>query len=104
MIKYMDVVNDVILRDPGERRLKEERAQGAKIVISEHFNTKQSIFLDFVLSQYVKVGVDELDQDKLAPPLKLKYHNSIQDAVVDLGDDVGTVFADFQQHLYQRVA
>lgn len=83
---------------------REERAQQAKIVISEHFNTKQRIFLDFVLSQYVKVGVDELDQDKLAPLLKLKYHNSIQDAVADLGDDVGTVFADFQQYLYQRVA
>ena len=49
------------------------------------FNTKQQVFLDFVLSHYVTVGVDELDQEKLTPLLRLKYHNSIADAVADLG-------------------
>jgi hypothetical protein len=29
--------------------------------------------------------VDELDQEKLTPFLRLKYHNSIADAVADLG-------------------
>jgi len=33
--------------------------------------------------QYVKVGVEELDQDKLPPLLKLKYNNAIADAVAD---------------------
>jgi len=50
-----------------------------------HFNDKQRSFLDFVLAQYVKVGVDELALEKLSPLLKLKYHNSIPDAVADLG-------------------
>jgi len=36
---------------------REERALNAKAEISTHFNTKQQAFLDFVLSQYVKVGV-----------------------------------------------
>jgi type I restriction enzyme R subunit len=51
----------------------------------------------------VKVGVEELAQDKLSPLLKLKYHNAIADAVANLGrsDEVGRVFARFQKYLYQ---
>jgi len=33
--------------------MREERARKAQIVISTHFNSKQQVFLDFVLSQYV---------------------------------------------------
>jgi type I restriction enzyme R subunit len=81
-----------------------QRAEKAKVEISTHFNSKQQVFLDFVLSHYVKVGVEELDQDKLAPLLKLKYHDSIQDAVADLGSDVGQTFTGFQKYLYHDVA
>jgi hypothetical protein len=35
-------------------------ANKAKVVISTRFNSKQQVFLDCVLSQYVKVGVQEL--------------------------------------------
>ncbi|MDB6004515.1 MAG: putative restriction endonuclease [Prosthecobacter sp.] len=83
---------------------REERAAKAKVEISTHFNSKQQVFLDFVLSHYVSVGVEELDQDKLTSLLKLKYHNSIQDAVADLGNDVGKAFTGFQKYLYQDVA
>ena len=38
-----------------------------------------------MLSQYVKVGVHELDKEKLSPLLKLKYNNAIADAIADLG-------------------
>jgi type I restriction enzyme R subunit len=83
---------------------REERAARAKVVISTHFNSKQQVFLDFVLSHYVAVGVEELDQDKLTPLLRLKYHNSIADAVAELGraEDIGEVFAGFQKYLYQK--
>ena len=82
---------------------RQERAEKAKVEISTHFNSKQQVFLDFVLSQYVKVGVEELAQDKLSPLLKLKYHNAIADAVADLGrpEEIGKVFAGFQKYLYQ---
>jgi len=85
---------------------REERAQKAKIIISTHFNSKQQVFLDFVLSQYVKIGVDELAQEKLSPLLKLKYHNAIADAVADLGrpEEIGKVFSGFQKYLYQHQA
>ena len=78
-----DVLAHVAYALPPETR--EERAERAKLVISTHFNTKQQVFLDFVLSHYVRVGVQELDQDKLTPLLQLKYHNSIADAMADLG-------------------
>jgi len=67
-------------------------------MISTYFNTKQRVFLDCVLSHYVSESVGELDQDKLTPLLRLKYHDSIADAVADLGKpkDIGRVFAGFQ--------
>jgi len=85
---------------------REERAARAKVVISTHFKPKQQVFLDFVLSHYVHVGVDELDQEKLTPLLRLKYQNSISDAVADLGQpiEIGRVFSGFQKYLYQPQA
>ena len=85
---------------------REERATKAKVIISTHFNTKQQVFLDFVLSHYVNVGVEELDQEKLALFLRLKYHDSISDAVADLGkpEEIGHVFVGFQKYLYQQQA
>lgn len=81
---------------------REERAAKARVIITQHFNNKLQIFLDFVLAHYVPIGVEELDQTKLTPLLKLKYHNSIADAVADLGkpDEIGKVFAGFQKYLY----
>ena len=83
---------------------REERAAKAKVEISTHFNTKQQAFLDFVLSHYVTVGVEELDQEKLSPLLKLRYHDSIPDAVADLGqpEQIRTAFVGFQKYLYQQ--
>ncbi len=82
---------------------RQERAEQAKVEIGTHFNRKQQVFLDFVLSQYVQVGVEELAQDKLSPLLKLKYHDAIADAVADLGqpEEIGRVFVGFQKYLYQ---
>ncbi|MFO7766114.1 MAG: DEAD/DEAH box helicase family protein [Pelovirga sp.] len=83
---------------------REERAARAQLSFDRHFNDKQRSFLDFVLAQYVKVGVDELALEKLSPLLKLKYHNSIPDAVADLGmpQEISRIFVDFQQYLYQQ--
>ena len=84
---------------------REERAARAKLEISARFNNKQQIFLDFVLSHYVQVGVEELDQEKLTPLLYLKYH-SLSDAVDELGrpDEIGKVFVGFQRFLYEEAA
>ena len=81
-----------------------ERALHAKVIVDSRFNAAESAFLDFVLDHYVSVGVEELSTDKLVPLLKLKYGDSIQDARRQVGDDIGNVFADFQQYLYEDQA
>jgi type I restriction enzyme R subunit len=83
---------------------REERATRARTAVHTQFNDKQQAFLDFVLDQYVKEGVDELEQEKLSPLLRLKYHDSISDAVADLGkpEEIGKVFAGFQRYLYEE--
>lgn len=79
-----------------------ERAKVAKDKIHQNFGGKQQAFLDFVLSQYVKQGVDELSQEKLRGLLELKYQ-SIHDATQTLGNtaEIRNLFIDFQKHLYQ---
>ena len=82
---------------------REERANRAKLEISTHFDNKQQAFLGFVLAQYVKEGVGELNQEKLSPLLKLKYNNAISDAIADLGqpEQIKGTFTEFQKYLYQ---
>src|SRR5581483_5910434 len=63
---------------------REERAVRAKGASASRLNSKRQAFVDFVLAQYVKEGVEELDMQKLAPLLALRYH-SISDAKLDLG-------------------
>jgi len=84
--------------------LREVRAANARVYLNTLFSAKQRVFLDFVLQHYVTVGVEELEQDKLTPLLRLKYHDSIADAVADLGkpEQSGKIFASFQKYLYEQ--
>lgn len=84
---------------------REERAANAHAQINRSFNDRQREFLDFVLSHYVSVGVEELDEEKLHPLLLLKYH-TINDALDTLGrtEEVRNVFKGFQKYLYQHAA
>jgi type I restriction enzyme R subunit len=90
-------------RAPIERKVRADQARGA---IRSEFSAKQQEFLDFVLGQYVAVGVGELSTEKLAPLLNLKYQHSIRDAVSDLGtpDSIAAAFSGFQRHLYSASA
>ena len=83
---------------------REARAKRAKVVIGSQFNDKQQAFLTFVLAHYVSSGVEELDEAKLGPLLKLRYNNAIADAFADLGapEAVRQTFVGFQRYLYQQ--
>ena len=83
-----------------------DRASTAKSAIHTTYTSTQEAFLDFVLTHYVQEGVEELDQSKLTPLLKLKYHNAIADAMADLGGAEKTrlLFVAFQKFLYQKTA
>ncbi len=82
---------------------REERAARTKLEISTHLDNKQQAFLEFVLAQYVKEGVGELNSEKLSSLWNLKYNNAIADAVADLGqpERIKDTFTDFRKYLYQ---
>ncbi len=79
-----------------------ERAERAKVVVDQRFHDEKAVFLHFVLSHYIDLGVGELDREKLAPLLRLKYGDSIQDAIRRVGPDIGEDFRQFQRHLYEE--
>ena len=83
---------------------REERATRAQTAIASNYTSKQQTFLEFVLGHYIGEGVGELDQEKLSELLRLRYHNSLTDAVADLGqpEEISKVFVGFQRYLYQR--
>lgn len=79
-----------------------DRAERAKIQLA-NYDPKQQEFLNFVLSQYVKQGVEELDDTKISDLLILKYH-AIADAKKELGDiaTIRKTFIGFQTYLYDK--
>jgi type I restriction enzyme R subunit len=94
-----DVLAYVAFALPVETRAT--RAERAKAHNATTYGQKQQAFLAFVLDQYVKQGVEELDADKLTPLLKLKY-SAINDAMAELGDavQVRQAFVGMQRYLY----
>jgi type I restriction enzyme R subunit len=85
-------------RDMVPRR---QRAAFAKTRFADKYSPAQIEFLDFILDQYVENGISELDGDKLAQLLILKY-KSIPDAKKNLGsvDLIRETFHGFQAGLY----
>ena len=80
---------------------RDERVALAYPRIFSRLNPQQQDFINFVLSNYIQVGVDEISEDKLSDLLKLKYH-ALKDALQVLGniETVRALFFDFQRHLY----
>lgn len=83
---------------------REERVRERRSSILAHHSDNMQAFLDFVLGEYVKEGVGELDQSKLSPLLQLKYR-AVSDAAKVLGGipNIRSAFVGFQRHLYERV-
>jgi len=109
------VLDDERLKNPDQpfdyfeelmRRIQDIRTSERRFYINTNFEAKQQAFLDFVLQHYVQVGVEELDAEKLTPLLRLRYHDSLADAVADLGPaaEIGQAFTGFQKSLYATTA
>ncbi|MCW8894597.1 EcoAI/FtnUII family type I restriction enzme subunit R [Sulfurimonas sp.] len=85
---------------------RQARVNDAKQTILALLNDKQKEFIEFVLTQYIETGVEELAQEKLPILLTNKYQ-SLEDAKEILGDVAGisSLFIEFQKYLYmQKVA
>lgn len=78
-----------------------EHVEAHKSEIMTRYGDKQQTFIEFVLGEYVKEGVGELDLSKLGGLLELKYGNTY-DATEQLGGirKIKEAFIGFQQYLY----
>ncbi len=79
-----------------------ERVEKRRDSILTRYEPRLQAFLDFVLGQYERQGVEELDQEKLGALLSLKYH-SVNDAAAELGGAaaIREAFVGFQRYLYE---
>ena len=82
---------------------RKERVEQHKNIIHSVYSDKQKVFIDFVLDQYVKEGIGELQPEKLSSFLQLKY-GGIPDATSELGDpnSIRDLFIDFQKYLFEE--
>ncbi|HVE20719.1 MAG TPA: DEAD/DEAH box helicase family protein [Acidocella sp.] len=80
-----------------------ERVEKHRSEILPRYDAKLQAFIDFVLGQYVAQGVEELDQDKLARLLELRYQ-TLADATAELGAApvIRSAFVGFQEFLFNR--
>jgi type I restriction enzyme, R subunit len=77
------------------------RAALVRAAAAAEVTDKRQTFVDFVLPQHVKQGVNELHQPRLSPRMQLKYR-AVSDVFADPGkrDQVGQSFLGFRQHLH----
>ena len=82
---------------------RKERVEASRKRIYEELEPEQREFVDFVLSQYVDLGVDELQQERLPQLLAIKYHSQME-GIEALGgtENARATFMGFQRELYSR--
>ncbi len=95
----LDVLEYISFLQPPITR--EQRVANAQTSIFSSLTNEQKQFVEFVLSKYIEVGVEELDQEKLPFLLTLKY-KALEDAKDILGsiENIRSLFVGFQGHLY----
>lgn len=80
---------------------RKERVAQSQPVVYGGLGKNEIEFIQFILSKYIEIGVDELDEEKLPQLLSLKYH-AIADAQRQLGDvdKIRSIFFNCQKALY----
>jgi type I restriction enzyme R subunit len=99
-----DVLAYVSFQTPRKTRL--ERADRARKKVAIEFASRSRAFIEFVLSQYVKEGVEELKPERLVPLLELQF-GTVHDGLLAIGlepDEARDAFRSFQHHLYEKTA
>lgn len=78
-----------------------ERVETRKAAVLDGYDAQLAAFLEFVLGQYVRQGVEELDQDKLPRLLEIRYA-SVSEGAQSLGGvaKVREAFLQFQGGLF----
>jgi type I restriction enzyme R subunit len=84
---------------------RRERVEASTKRIYQNLERNQREFIDFVLSQYVDLGVDELQQERLPKLLAIKYQSQME-GIEALGgtENARATFIGFQRELYRATA
>lgn len=87
-----------------QMQTRQERVNSHKVIIFNNIQSRQRAFIDFVLNQYIKNGIEELDDHRIGELINLKY-GSPRNAINELGkiQDIRTTFYEFQKYLYKIV-
>lgn len=98
VLSYLAEFNNVM-------KTRSERADQCKVYVMDNYESRQQAFISFVLQQYVKEGISELDDERIGELIKLKY-GTPADAVHELGklSEIRSMFCEFQQYLYKEAA
>jgi type I restriction enzyme R subunit len=82
---------------------RESRAKATEATFYTLINDKQKEFIAYVLNQYIEIGIDELDREKLPILLTNKYQ-SLEDAMTKLGkpQSINDLFIELQKHMYMQ--
>ena len=88
-----------------DMKSRAERAKECMEYVADSYNARQAAFIEFVLEQYKKNGVNELSDERVGKLITLKYGSPI-DARRELGEmkQIRTIFCNFQHYLYQDKA
>lgn len=99
----LDVLEYILYASPPMSRI--ERVRAAEDNIYAPLEQEQCEFIRFALDNYIKDGVDELDDSKLSKVLESKY-GALSSAKEKLGnaETVRKTFIAFQKHLYLQDA
>lgn len=82
---------------------REIRANKSRSIMESGIEAKQLEFVDFLVSQYVESGVEELEESKLETLLEIKY-SDVFEGIKTIGNGevsmVRNLFLTFQKNLY----
>ena len=96
-------VLDYVFSSDSKPITRASRVEAAESRIFALLNPKEKEFIEFVLSKYIEVGVEELDTSKLSLLLTSMYQSQ-KDGISSLGGDASQIkgmFESFQRYLYQ---
>ena len=94
VLQYVAFATEVVSRS--------QRADVSREAMADKLSGDQLEFIDFVLTQYVEQGSEELDDEKLPTLVELKY-TAVVEGMKRLGGAQKTraLFVDFQRNLYR---
>ena len=96
-------VLDYVFNSDSKPITRATRVAAAESRIFALLNPKEREFIEFVLSKYIEVGVEELDTSKLSLLLTSMYQSQ-KDGISSLGGNASQIkgmFENFQRYLYQ---